>query len=273
VVYPVPTSLSPSRVDAFTSCPLQFRFASIEKLPEPPGIHATKGSLVHRALELLFCRPAPLRTPAAGRDDLAQAIEEYRVDPDFTGLALEPAAEEAFFADAAALVEAYFRIEDPTQVREIGIELRLEARIGDLALRGVIDRLDLDAGGELVVTDYKTGRPPFQHREQQKLGGVNFYAFLCQEVLGRRPTRVRLMFLRTGEVIEATPSEQSVRFLTQRTAAVFQAVEKACRQDDFRPRPSGLCGFCNFKQWCPSFGGDPDRAALESPLALGLTPA
>ena len=34
MVFPVPTSLSPSRVESFTNCPLQFRFASIERLPE-----------------------------------------------------------------------------------------------------------------------------------------------------------------------------------------------------------------------------------------------
>ena len=57
-MFPVPTSLSPSRVESFLSCPMAFRFASIEKLPEPPSVHTTRGSLVHRALELLFTRPA-----------------------------------------------------------------------------------------------------------------------------------------------------------------------------------------------------------------------
>ena len=61
-MYPVPTSLSPSRVEAFTSCPMAFRFASIEKLPEPPSIHATKGSMVHRVLELLFMQPGTQRS-------------------------------------------------------------------------------------------------------------------------------------------------------------------------------------------------------------------
>jgi putative RecB family exonuclease len=56
MAYAVPTSLSPSRVEAFTSCPLAFRFASIDHLPEPPHPATAKGSLVHRALELLFCR-------------------------------------------------------------------------------------------------------------------------------------------------------------------------------------------------------------------------
>ncbi len=66
-MFDVPVSLSPSRVEAFTSCPMAFRFASIEKLPEPPGIHMTRGSLVHRALELFFMLPARDRTAGTAR--------------------------------------------------------------------------------------------------------------------------------------------------------------------------------------------------------------
>ena len=74
-----------------------------------------------------------------------QAVAEYRVDPDFTLLGLDEAQSVAFFADAWTLVEAYFAMEDPTTVRDIGLELRLEAQVGSLALRGIIDRLELDA--------------------------------------------------------------------------------------------------------------------------------
>ena len=51
-------------------------------------------------------------------------------------------------------------IEDPTTVTPIGLELRMEVELDGLTLRGIIDRLELDADGELVVTDYKTGRGP-----------------------------------------------------------------------------------------------------------------
>jgi len=264
VVFPVPTSLSPSRVESFTNCPLQFRFASIEKLPEPTNVHAAKGSLVHRALELVFYEAAGRRSPELGAECLAQAIEEFAVDPEFVELGLAGTDLVDFCADAEKLMAGYFRMEDPNSVREIGLELRLEASVGDLSLRGIIDRLELDEQGDLVVTDYKTGRPPYQNREQQRLGGVNFYAFLCQEVLGRRPSKIRLMYLRTGETIEATPSDQSVKFLTRRAAAVYQAVAKACDSGDFRPRTGPLCNFCAFQTWCPSYGGDPTLAATEA---------
>ncbi|MDX2380081.1 MAG: PD-(D/E)XK nuclease family protein [Acidimicrobiia bacterium] len=259
--FPVPTSLSPSRVSSFTSCPMQFRFSSIEKLPEAPGVAATRGTVVHRALELLFVRSAAERTPAALDADLTTALDEYRTHPDYTGLRLDEAATESFDRDCRALIEPYFAMEDPTLVREIGLELRMEAQVGSLSLRGIIDRLELDDDGELVVTDYKTGRAPSGRFEQKSLSGVHFYSFLCEEVLGRRPSRIRLMYLKSGETIETVPSAQSVRFISTRTKAVWSAVERACETGDFRPQQSALCNYCSFQQWCPAFGGEPAEAA------------
>jgi putative RecB family exonuclease len=265
-MYPVPASLSPSRVEAFLSCPMAFRFASIEKLREPPSVHATKGSLVHRTLELLFMQPNAQRTATAAATAHQQSVAEYSEDPEFTMLGLSAAEAEAFFADAWSLTEAYFAMEDPTQVRDIGLELRLEAQVGSLALRGIIDRLELDPQGGLVVTDYKTGRAPGLKYQQGSLSGVHFYSFLCQQVLGRRPSAIRLMYLRTGETITATPSEQSVKFLTTRTTAVWKAVEKACQTGDFRPKQGALCNSCAFQPWCPAFDGRPELAAAEAPV-------
>lgn len=267
--YPVPTSLSPSRVESFTSCPMAFRFASIEKLPEPPSPAATKGSMVHRALEILFTHPSAERVGDTVVESFRQAVTEFESDPEFTLLGLDETARTAFHDDAWTLVQSYLRMEDPTQVREIGLEIRLEAQVGDLTLRGIIDRLELGPDGELIVTDYKTGRAPGLKYEQSKLGGVHFYSFLCESVLGQRPAAIRLMYLRSGETITAVPSAQSVKFITTRTTAVWKAVERACTTDDFRPRQSPLCNSCTFQTWCPAFGGNPALAATEAPVAFG----
>jgi putative RecB family exonuclease len=266
-VFPVPMSLSPSRVSSFTSCPMQFRFSSIEKLPEPPGVATTKGTIVHRALELLFVRRPAERTPEALTADMTAALDEYRTHPDYLGLGLTGDAVEAFDVACHALVDKYFAMEDPTAVREIGLELWMEAPVGDLTLRGIIDRLELDSEGELVVTDYKTGRAPSGNYEQKSLAGVHFYSFLCEAVFGKRPAKIRLMYLASGETIETVPSAQSVKFITTRTTAVWSAVERACTTGDFRPRQSKLCDWCSFRQWCPAFGGDPSLAATEAVAA------
>ena len=241
---------------------MQFRFSSVQRLPEPPGVATTRGSIVHRALELLFVLPAADRTPEALASALADALDEYSTHPDYVGLHLDDAAAAKFRTDCDKLIERYFDMEDPTTIRDIGLEVRMAANVGSLELRGIIDRLELDADGELVVTDYKTGRAPSGKFEQKSLAGVHFYSFLCEAVLGKRPAKVRLMYLSNGETIETVPSAQSVRFIDTRTNAVWKAVERACTTGDFRPNQSRLCDWCSFQQWCPAFGGDPDQAEV-----------
>jgi putative RecB family exonuclease len=267
----LPRSLSPSKLSAFKDCPLAFRFAAIDRLPEAPAPHMVKGTLVHSALERLFWdHPRGERSPDAARHALDLAWQALQEDPELVCLELTDAEREAFVADAAALVDGYLRLEDPDAVNAVGVELTLEADVTGLRLRGIIDRLDVTDDGELEVVDYKTGRVPSVNQEQQRLGGVQFYALLCEQVLGRRPSRIRLMYLREPLVIEAVPSEQAVRGTRQRTSAVWSAIERACESEDFRPRPSALCNWCSFRSLCPIYGGDPALASeftAASPVA------
>ena len=256
----LPRSLTPSKVASFKDCALAFRFSAIDRLPEPPSAPATKGTLVHRTLELLFCEPPENRSLPTALGCLDQAVADMATDPDLVGLDLTDEARAEFVADAEALVRRYFRLEDPSTIRPIGLELMLEATIGTLTLRGIIDRLELDEDGGLVVTDYKTGAVPRIAYEQSRLGGVHFYAFLCEQVLGRRPARIQLLYLSEPVAIVAEPSDQSIRGLKQRASAIWTAVEKACDREDFRPRPSRLCDWCSFQAYCPAFGGDPALA-------------
>ena len=259
--FPLPTGLSPSKVAGFKDCALAFRFSAIDRLPEPPSPWTAKGTLVHRALELLFWEvPAGQRSVDAALAKLQLAWAECVADPEFIALGLDEAGEAEFLADAESLVHGYFALEDPDRVRVVGTELRREAKVGSLTLRGIIDRLELDDEGELVVTDYKTGRAPRERHENSRLGGVQFYAFLCEQVFGRRPARVQLLHLREPVAIVSTPTEQTLRGLRTRTAAIWSAVELACQREDFRPKPGPLCDYCAYKAYCPTFGGDPSLA-------------
>lgn len=258
----LPTSLSPSKVSTFRDCALAFRFSAIERLPEPPSLPATRGTTVHRALELLFLRPPDERVPEVAHECLDLAIDEMRTDPDYVGLELDEADAEDFAAVSHRMVDRYFTLEDPRAVNPIGLELMMSTQLGSLLLRGIIDRLELDADGELVVTDYKTGRAPSQAQEQSRLGGVHFYSLLCERVLGKRPVKVQLVYLGDQpQVITTVPSEQSTRGVARKVEAIWSAVERACEREDFRPRPSALCNWCSFKAFCPAFGGDPASAA------------
>jgi putative RecB family exonuclease len=250
-----PHTLTPSKVTAFTNCPLAFQFTVIEHRPEPPSPHAVKGTLVHAALEALFWNHKPSdRTEAVAAAELTRAWDELQGDDEMRRLALSADDASAFLADARVLVANYFRLEDPTAVETIGVELGVEFEQDGMRLRGIIDRLDIGRDGALTVIDYKTGRAPSERYEQGKMTGIQTYALLCERVLGRAPAEVRLLHLRDPVVISAVPTPQTLRGQRLRTAAVWGAITRACVNEDFRPKVGPLCRFCHFKPSCPAFG-------------------
>jgi len=257
MAFELPSSLSPSKVSSFTDCALAFRFSAIERLPEPPSAPATKGTLVHAALERLFSHPSHERTLPTALTALDEAFEALRDDPEYADLGLAPADETAFLDEAEQLVRRYFQIENPQAINPVGLELKLEVQLDTLHLRGIIDRLEIDDRGEFVVTDYKTGRVPNETQERSRLGGVHFYAFLLEQILGKRPARVQLLYLTEPVMITTIPTEQSVRALERKVRAVWSAIERACERENFKPKPSRLCDWCSFQALCPAFGGNP----------------
>ncbi|HVT42729.1 MAG TPA: PD-(D/E)XK nuclease family protein [Acidimicrobiales bacterium] len=250
-----PRTLTPSKVTAFTNCPLAFRFSQIERLPEPPSPPAVKGTLVHGALEGLFWNhPAGARTPEAAAAELERAWQAMRQDDEeFAQLGLDLDEAERFLADARTLVDNYFRLEDPNASRTVGVELGVETVVDGMRLRGIIDRLDIEPDGSLVVVDYKTGRAPSERFERGSLGGVQTYALLCESLVGRAPAEVRLLYLRQPIAIASKASEQTIRGQRKRAVAVWSAIERACDAEDFRPNVGPLCDHCHFKSACPAF--------------------
>src|ERR1700755_742559 len=58
-------ALSPSRAADFLSCPLLYRYRTIDRLPEGSSPDAVRGTLIHQVLEDIFDLPAGERTPSA----------------------------------------------------------------------------------------------------------------------------------------------------------------------------------------------------------------
>ncbi|MEI2639958.1 MAG: PD-(D/E)XK nuclease family protein [Microthrixaceae bacterium] len=261
MAFDLPSTLSPSKVATFKDCALAFRFSAIDKIPQPPSEPAVKGTTVHRALELLFGFPPPERTKDRAEECLSQALAEMAVDEDFLALDLDASRRDQFALDATTMVERYFALEDPSDVQVIATEMMIEAELGGVVIRGIIDRLEEDHDGNLVVTDYKTGRAPGVQQERARMEGIHFYSLLCEKTLGRRPASIQLVYLGSQpQIIRTQPSEMSTRGTTRRLEAIWSAIDRACATEDFRPRQSALCNWCSYKDFCPAFGGDPELA-------------
>jgi putative RecB family exonuclease len=132
---PVLGSLSPSRAADFMTCPLLFRFRTIDRLPQAPSSAATRGTVVHAVLERLYDLPAGERTLQAAADMLRPEWDRLReADPTVEALFGEEADLAAWLAGARELLAGYFSLEDPTRLepaeRERLVEVVLPGACG-----------------------------------------------------------------------------------------------------------------------------------------------
>ncbi|HEY7046350.1 MAG TPA: RecB family exonuclease [Jatrophihabitantaceae bacterium] len=255
-------SLSPSRASDFKTCPLLYRFRTIDRLPEAPSQAAARGTVVHAVLERLFDLPPRERTLAA-----AQQL----VDPAWRGLLDEAPELAGLFADddpegselaawldsARDLVESYFAIEDPARLEPAAREQLVETVVDGLRLRGYVDRLDVSPAGDVRVVDYKTGTIPREAFEAKALFQMKFYALVLWRTRGVVPRQLKLIYLSDRDTLTYSPeADELVRF--ERTLkAIWVAIARATERADFRPNPSRLCDWCDHQARCPAFGGTP----------------
>ncbi len=254
-------ALSPSRAADFKQCPLLYRFRAIDRLPEAPSAAQLRGTLVHATLERLYGLPAVQRDPATA-SSLVESAWERLVDaePELAG-ELQAEQRTQLLAEARALLSGYFRLEDPTRFDPQSCEERVEVELADgTLLRGFIDRIDVAATGELRVVDYKTGKAPPAARalaEFKAMFQMKFYAVALLRSRGVLPTRLRIIYLADGQVLDYAPDHDELVRFEKTLMAIWRAIVSAGQTGDFRPSPSRLCEWCPHRQHCPTFGGTP----------------
>jgi putative RecB family exonuclease len=271
---PLAGSLSPSRAADFKTCPLLYRFRSVDRIPQRPTTAAARGTLVHAVLERLFDLPAAERTYEA-----AAALVEpewaalTEAEPDIAALFATPAATDGADATGGAdlvewldsarrMVAGYFALEDPSRLEPAAREQLVEAvlDLGDapgLALRGYVDRLDVAPTGEMRVVDYKTGAIPRVAYEAKALFQLKFYALVLWRTHGTVPHTLKLMYLSDRDTLAYRPDAAELERFERTLVAVWRAIERAVTTQDFRANPSKLCGWCGYQALCPPHGGTP----------------
>jgi RecB family exonuclease len=174
------------------------------------------------------------------------------------------------------MIERYVAHLDPSD-EPLGVERTVATRTDRIAVSGRIDRLDA-RGPDLVVVDYKTGRRPLTSDDARGSLQLALYALAASRVMRRPCRRVELHHLPSGEVAawehtdeslqrhlrraEQIAAEAAAADQTYRDRAKSDPVPKPrqgepatvdhSRYDDvFPPRPSNLCGWCDFARHCP----------------------
>ncbi len=191
---------------------------------------------------------------------IAPLLPAQGAPPDAPGI--DPATDEdvigSWLTSAAGLLDSYFTLEDPTRIQPIGRELMVEFDLGDgPVLRGIIDRLDATADGDLRVVDYKTGVTPREAFEAKALFQMKFYALVLYRTRGVVPRQLRLLYLGDKDMLRYAPDTDELDRFERTLRAIWAAIQASIDKQEFRPSPSRLCSWCDYQALCPAWGGTP----------------
>jgi putative RecB family exonuclease len=249
-------SLSPSRAADFKTCPLLYRFRTIDRIPEPPTPDQARGTLVHAVLERLFDLPAQQRSLTEASALVVPQWDRLRAEQPLLAELFGEETPADFLDSTADLLGGYFSVEDPTRLEPAERECLVEAVVDDeLLIRGYIDRLDVSPAGDLRVVDYKTGGAPREAFEARALFQLKFYALVLWRTRGVVPRSLRLIYLKDAEACDYAPDAEELTRFERTLVALWRAIDRATRERDFRPKPSRLCDWCAHHSRCPEFGG------------------
>jgi DNA helicase II / ATP-dependent DNA helicase PcrA len=132
--------------------------------------------------------------------------------------------------------------------REFGFALGRDRIIGRW------DRVDL-SGEEVVITDYKSSdvrQPKEATRRARESLQLAIYALAYRQMYGEIPTRVELHFLESGLTGVAQGTEEKI----EKTVEIIEEVAAGIRAREYTAKPSYMaCGYCAFREICPSAWG------------------
>jgi putative RecB family exonuclease len=257
-------NLSPSRASQFKTCPKQFKFANIDKIKEPTTEVQAKGTTVHQALEDLFDLKPDERNTEKLHNLFREAWTKVRGNDEHHNLFSSVEEEREWGLDGLKLLNNYMSIEDPTSFEPLERERWVRGSIEDLNLRGILDRMDRNNKGELVIVDYKSGKAPLAKYKEPRFFALKLYALLIQKELGEMPSELKLIYLKNSTIHTLKVTQDSLDQVKIEVLEIWNNIKKAFETNDFPATKNTLCDWCYFKPICPVFNENaPDTEKLK----------
>lgn len=257
-------NLSPSRASQFKTCPKQFKFANIDKIKEPTTEVQAKGTTVHQALEDLFDLPPEERNTEKLHNLFREAWTKVRGNDEHHNLFSSVEEEREWGLDGLKLLNNYMSIEDPTSFEPLERERWVRGSIEDLNLRGILDRMDRNNKGELVIVDYKSGKAPLAKYKEPRFFALKLYALLIQKELGEMPSELKLIYLKNSTIHTLKVTQDSLDQVKIEVLEIWNNIKIAFETNEFPATKNTLCDWCYYKPICPVFNENaPDTEKLK----------
>ncbi|MBN1263755.1 MAG: UvrD-helicase domain-containing protein [Candidatus Pacebacteria bacterium] len=246
---PAVNYLSFSQINTFITCPRQYRYRHLLKIPVPVSAAFSFGQVIHQTLKDFY------QGHLVGEElTVNSLLKLYRDNWQSVGYR-NKAHEKRMKARGKKILRDFFQKGFDRQVEVAGLEQSFVIKLGpDLKVGGRIDRIDKTKTG-LQLLDYKTGQPWEQKRVDQSLQMTIYALALTSNKSSlfseKTPEEITLSFyfLETGEKKSTKRNQKDL------AKAQEELLEKKdiIQTSDFTPTPGPWCNYCDYKLLCQAW--------------------
>ncbi len=231
--------LSYSQLDTFATCPLQYKYRYILRIPVPPSAALTFGDTMHKTIRAFYELVMEGKHPT--KETLLRLLEDHWSRLGYGDKAYE---EKMKRRGRDLLIGFYEHGYDP-KVVPAALEEPFKIKITPtLTLGGKIDRIDTLPDGKVEIIDYKTGTAP-KSRDASRDLQLTVYAMAgaSEKVI------VSFYFFEGQKKISASRTQKQLEEAKSDIAKQADAISRS----DFRATPGRHCDFCEFRLICEAW--------------------
>lgn len=252
--YPVPKIFSFSQLKAYESCPWQYFYNFVAKIPTKGSPQFSFGKTIHSTLQKfyqqiinnselgqgdLFSKNKKVKT--VSEKELLKFYEDSWIDDWYESAEQK----DKYYKDGIKQLKEYYKSFKNKFPLPLFLEKGFTIKVGDYSLRGVLDRVDADDNGWEII-DYKTGNPKdkltFDDKKQ-----LLIYQIAAQEVFKQSVSNLTFYYLTNNQPVSFVGSDKDI-------AKVKDWMEDTIKNiisHDFTATPGHVCSNCDFKSICP----------------------
>jgi ATP-dependent exoDNAse (exonuclease V) beta subunit len=234
--------LSASAAQTYETCPLQFKLEREWKIPGEVPAAMQYGASMHRVLRTYYDSVRFNRTMS---DEAVVGL--FRSDLQNAHIQ-DPYQHDLYETQGIAQLKEFLTACRKAALPEVlHTEEFFEVKLGETTVVGRIDRVDKLPSGEIVITDYKTGKPQSQEDADESLQ-LSIYALAAREKWCYRADHLVFHNLEENSFVVTRRSEAQL----QEAELKVEDVAAKIAAGDFDPTPGFHCGFCAYRTLCPA---------------------
>lgn len=266
--YKLPAKLSFTQLKAFETCPLQYYYAHVIKIPGKGAAVFSFGQTMHKTLQQFF-QLVIERSSAGKQVDLFSAQiknEDLRNKSEIAEKPLVTLKElldlyelaweddwyfdehnkQEYYVQGKDILKEFYRQIQPKIPVPLFLEKGFNVKIGEYTLRGVIDRIDPAEAGRWKIVDYKTGKVKdkltFEDKKQ-----LLIYQLAAKDIFQADTESLQFYYLNENKPLSFQASTEDLLKVKQWVIDTADSIKTS----DFQATPGNHCKYCDFNQICP----------------------